>query len=211
MRLELTGNIELYQLEKVVGQALVLWVDKIKKDNPEMEKLFNEQLEDSKLISASLDLQFKLKGQEDWQVLSTDNHEGIPELLVVKAETDEKGKLINDSVEDNDGESLFTDFDVLVATGARLPVKEIEGKYPYYPTVKYCGYRSIDLYKGTYHVEIYKVADEVESNPMQVVVRVYHCVKRGYDTKNVLVSEATFPEDKYADLVRHYLELAEAV
>lgn len=125
MRLEITGKIEETEVERTLGAAIGKWMLKLQSDNAELMDQF-EQLEGAHFTKITADVAFTFAGQTEPQVITTDNHEGIPELLVVTAETDDDGKLIWDSVKDNDGDSLFTEVEAAVAAGLPKEFEEIE-------------------------------------------------------------------------------------
>lgn len=199
MRLEITGNIDADDVQDKIEEAVAVWMEKIETDNPEFAEVL-ERVDAVNASKVSVDLQFKLEDSEDWQVLSTDNHEGIPELLVVKAETDDKGELIWDSVEDNDENSDFTEFEALIASGAKPERTEIKSKYDI-DLDSAGGVTTIFLDENT-AIHIIKLSKEV-------VVQAYDKTPKKGTFRPVLFAEASFPVSEYDKLVAHYKELAE--
>ena len=195
MRLEIKGKIEGFDLEGTLDEALKLWETKIMEDNPEMAAAFTE-IEDVYFTKVTVDIGFKVKGNDDLQVITTDNHEGIPELLVVTAETDDKGNLLWDSVKDNDANSLFTEAEALIATGLSSSRKEIDSNYL---DTEFHAVTRIVIDNAT-TVVIFKTAEET-------------VVQASDTTKSYmsLFAEVAFPLEEYDKLVEHYQQLAEVV
>lgn len=195
MRLEIKGKIAGFDLEGTLEEALELWETKIREDNPEMAAAFTE-IEDVYFTKVTVDIGFKVKGIEDLQVITTDNHEGIPELLVVTAETDDKGELQWSSLRDNDENSLFTEAEALIASGLSSSRKEIVSDY--FDTEFHAVTRIVIDSDTT--VDIFKTAEET--------------VVQASDTTKPYMSlfaEVAFPLEEYDKLVEHYQQLAEVV
>ena len=193
MRLEIKGKIAGINLEATVEEALELWKTKIREDNPEMVAAFTE-IEDVHFTKVTVDIGFKVKGMDELQVITTDNHEGIPELLVVAAETDADGKLLRDSLKDNDENSLFTEAEALIASGMNGSRKEIVSAY--------------------FNTEFHAVTRIVVDSDTAVYIRktVKEAVVQVYDTSKPykpLFAEVAFPLEEYDKLVEHYQQLAE--
>lgn len=197
MRLEIKGRIEADDIQSTVEDAVGVWLKKLENDNPEMKETF-KQVEDLYATSVTVDLTFKMAGVAEPQVLTTDNHEGIPELLVVTAETDDEGNLLWDSVKDNDGDSLFSEAEALIATGLTGRRDEIVSDY-------------LDVIVGT--------EEYIDIDSTTVV----HVFKAGYEAvvqlsdkthkkgtyRPLLFAEVAFPVEEYDNLVTHYRKLAE--
>ena len=194
MRLEIKGKIAPFDMEGTLEDALELWATKIREDNPEMAAAFTE-IEDVYFTKVTVDIGFKVKGIDDLQVITTDNHEGIPELLVVAAETDADGNLLRDSLKDNDENSLFTEAEALIASGLSSSRKEIVSDYL---DTEFHAVTTVVVDSSTV-VEVFKTAEET-------VVQVY-------DTSSLfkLFAEVAFPLEEYDKLVEHYQQLAEVV
>ncbi|WP_368264065.1 hypothetical protein [Enterococcus innesii] len=194
MRLEITGRIDAGNLDYVVGKALEAWFDKLGKDNPAIA----EALEDAEVLASAITIDFLLKpeGADEWQVITTDNHEGIPELLVVKAETDEEGELLLDSVKDNDGDSEFTEIEALIAAGVPSDRKSVA-------TI----YEDAELI----HHELFEFEDiciNILTDPDgQVVVQ---ATEVNWQGDHRLIAETVFAEDQLENIIEHYRELKEA-
>lgn len=194
MRLEITGRIDAGNLDYVVGKALEAWFDKLGKDNPAIA----EALEDAEVLASAITINFLLKpeGADEWQVITTDNHEGIPELLVVKAETDEEGELLLDSVKDNDGDSEFTEIEALIAAGVPSDRKSVA-------TI----YEDAELV----HHELFEFEDiciNILTDPDgQVVVQ---ATEVNWQGDHRLIAETVFAEDQLENIIEHYRELKEA-
>lgn len=194
MRLEITGKIDAGNLDQIVGKALEAWFDKLGKDNPAI----TEALEDADVLASAITIDFLLKpeGEDEWQVITTDNHEGIPELLVVKAETDEEGNLLLESVKDNDGESEFNEIEAMIAAGVPSDRKSV-----------------VTIYEDAelLHHELFDFGDtciNILTDPDgQVVVQATEVNWQG-DTR--LIAETVFPPEKLENIIEHYRELKEA-
>lgn len=195
MRLEIKGKIAGWDLEGTLEEAFELWETKIREDNPEMAAAFTE-VEDVYFTKVTVDIGFKVKGMDDLQVITTDNHEGIPELLVVVAETDADGNLLRDSLKDNDENSLFTEAEALIASGMNGRRREIISDY--LDTVFLAVTRVIIDNATT--VEIFKTAEETVVQASDTT--------RQYKS---LFAEVAFPLEEYDKLVEHYQQLAEVV
>lgn len=195
MRLEIKGKIAGWDLEGTLGEALELWATKIREDNPEMAAAFTE-VEDVYFTKVTVDIGFKVKDMDDLQVITTDNHEDIPELLVVTAETDEEGNLLWDSVKDNDGDSLFSEAEALIASGLNGSRKEIVSDY-----------LGKDFHEVTRIVVDSDTAVYIRKTVKEAVVQVYDTAK----PNKPLFAEVAFPLEEYDKLVEHYQQLAEVV
>lgn len=195
MRLEIKGKIVPLDMEDTLEEAFELWGTKIREDNPEMAAAFTE-IEDVYFTKVTVDIGFKVKGMDDLQVITTDNHEGIPELLVVTAETDDKGNLLWDSVKDNDGDSLFTEAEALIATGLSSSRKEIDSNYL---DTEFHAATSINIDSATV-VDIYRTAEETVVHARDLT-----------EPYKPLFAEVAFPLEEYDKLVEHYQQLAEVV
>lgn len=196
MRLEITGHLDAAEefADTVLDGALTLWVNKIAKDNPDMGGML-EKVEAVDVTSLTAEMRFKLEDNEDWQVITTDNHEGIPELLTVTVETDEQGNLLTDTVSDNDGESNFNELEAMIAKGIS---KE------YTPVIS--AYSEQELYyKASHKIDDYWVYIYTD-NEDKVVVQASEVNWQG-DTR--LIAEVVFPEDQLGSILAHYKELAE--
>lgn len=198
MRLEITGNISALQLQEVVAEAYDKWVEKMIADNPEMDDLMTHA--DAKITGVTVDFQFKPESTTDWQVLTTDNHEGIPEVLVVTAETDDEGNLMWDTVKDNDGDSNFSEVEAIITAGTQgiTDKPEIESVYADKIPVKADVY---SMFNGN-TVNVIKLEDET-------VVQVYVLQDTAKHSEPKLISEVAFPLEAYSELSAHYAELAE--
>lgn len=191
MRLEITGRIAAGSLEQTVGKAFEAWFDKLGKDNPAIK----EALEDADVLASAITVDFLLKpeGSEEWQVITTDNHEGIPELLVVKAETDAKGELLLDSVKDNDGDSEFTEIEALIAQGLPKSKKPIESIYHPSDLIE------IDCFY--FEDEDVLISKTIEGN---AVVQVFTDTE-GNDGLHVdLIAEVEYEAENLQKLMEHY-------
>lgn len=194
MRLEITGRIAAGSLEQTVGKAFEAWFDKLGKDNPTIK----EALEGADVLASAITVDFLLKpeGSEEWQVITTDNHEGIPELLVVKAETDAKGVLLLDSVKDNDGDSEFTEIEALIAQGLPKSKKPIESIYHPSDLIE------IDCFY--FEDEDVLISKTIEGN---AVVQVFTDTE-GNDGLHVdLIAEVEYEAENLQKLMEHYGEL----
>lgn len=194
MRLEITGRVDAGSLEHTVGKALDVWVAKLGKDNPAIA----EALEDADVLASAITVDFLLKpeGSEEWQVITTDNHEGIPELLVVKAETDAKGELLLDSVEDNDGNSGFSEIEALIAQGLPKSQKPIESIY--HPS----DLTEIDCFY--FKDEDVLISKTVEGN---AVVQVFSDTEGNEGLHVDLIAEVEYGAENLQKLLEHYGEL----
>lgn len=194
MRLEITGKIDAGNLDQIVGKALEAWFDKLGKDNPAI----TEALEDADVLASAITIDFLLKpeGEDEWQVITTDNHEGIPELLVVKAETDEEGNLLLESVKDNDGESEFNEIEALIAAGVPSDRKSV-----------------VTIYEDAelIHHELFDFGDIciniLTDSDGQVVVQ---ATEVNWQGDHRLIAETVFPPDQMDKIIDHYEELKEA-
>lgn len=199
MRIEIKGNIDVDCLQETVEEVVGNWLSKLEKENPEMRDQLNN-IQDVKAPELTINLQFLPEGSEEWQVLSTDNHKGIPELLTVTAEVGEDGELIWDSVEDNDENSNFSELEALIAKGITEEEPAIETSYPSIDEGEALESAEIVLNESTV-IEVHKTEEET-------VVRVYKLL----DTADIgykLVTEVAFHPDQFDALVDHYTELAE--
>lgn len=194
MRLEITGKIDAGNLDQIVGKALEAWFDKLGKDNPAI----TEALEDADILASAITIDFLLKpeGEDEWQVITTDNHEGIPELLVVKAETDEEGNLLLESVKDNDGESEFNEIEAMIAAGVPSDRKSV-----------------VTIYEDAelIHHELFDFGDIciniLTDSDGQVVVQ---ATEVNWQGDHRLIAETVFPPDQMDKIIDHYEELKEA-
>ena len=198
MRLEITGNISALQLQEVVAEAYDKWVEKMIADNPDMDDLMTHA--DAKITGITVNFQFKPESTTDWQVLTTDNHEGIPEVLVVTAQTDEAGNLLWDTVKDNDGDSNFSEVEALNTAGTNsiADKPEIQSVYADKQLVNSAVY---SMFNGT-TVNVIQTADET-------VVQAYVLQDTAKHSEPKLISEVAFPLETYSELTAHYAELAE--
>ena len=197
MRLEIKGSFEADDIQSTVEDAVGVWLEKLENDNPEMKETF-KQVENLYATSVTVDLAFKMSGVAEPQVLTTDNHEGIPELLVVTAETDSQGNLLWDSVKDNDGDSLFSEAEALIATGLTGRREEIVSDY-LNAVVMTEEYIDID---STTAVNVAKVGYEA-------VVQLLDKSPKEGTYRPILFAEVAFPVEEYDNLVTHYKKLAE--
>lgn len=194
MRLEITGKIDAGNLDQIVGKALEAWFDKLGKDNPAI----TEALEDADVLASAITIDFLLKpeGEDEWQVITTDNHEGIPELLVVKAETDEEGKLLLESVKDNDGESEFNEIEAMIAAGVPSDRKSV-----------------VTIYEDAelIHHELFDFGDTciniLTDSDGQVVVQ---ATEVNWQGDHRLIAETVFDAEQLENIIEHYRELKEA-
>lgn len=194
MRLEITGKIDAGNLDQIVGKALEAWFDKLGKDNPAI----TEALEDADVLASAITIDFLLKpeGEDEWQVITTDNHEGIPELLVVKAETDEEGNLLLESVKDNDGESEFNEIEALIAAGVPSDRKSV-----------------VTIYEDAelIHHELFDFGDIciniLTDSDGQVVVQ---ATEVNWQGDHRLIAETVFDAEQLENIIEHYRELKEA-
>lgn len=199
MKIEITGHINAVDefARTVLDDALGLWVDKIAADNPDMKEMLDKVV-DVDITELTAVLRFKLEGIEEWQQITTDNHEGIAELLTVKVETDEKGNLLTDTVTDNDGNSDFNEFEALIAAG-------VSGKRKPVATM----YDGVELqWQEEYHFDAQNLEIDILTDPEgQVVVQ---AVEFNEQCDATLVAEAVFPADELEKIKQHYAELEEA-
>lgn len=193
MKVEITGNIAPISLQSTVEKVIDAWYDKLIADNPEMLQAL-QAVEDIRFSAITVDLQFKLSGTEEWQVITTDNHADIPELLTVKAELDDSGNIVG-AVTDNDGNSNYSDFEALIAKGVPAELPTMESQYNQ-DDLKHIQSYSLDNYDA--------VISEDEAG--QVVVQAFTGVE--YSS---LVAEAVFPAYELDNLKAHYRELEDAV
>lgn len=198
MRLEITGSIDPQYLEDTVARAAGAWFNKLAADNPEMAEAIDNM--EIMLSAVTLDLKFKPEGADEWQVITTDNHEGIAELLVVKAETDDDGNLLWDTVRDNDGNSDFNEFDALIARGLPTEQKTVESKYS-----------SDDLLHKEHFIlsDSHWVDISVDAAD-NVVVQAWHQDMEGAMSQT-LIAEVAFPPESLDEVLSHYSELAVSV
>lgn len=196
MKLEITGHIDAAgEMRETFGKALELWADKIAADNPDMKEML-DKVEAVDITELSAVLRFKLEGIEDWQQITTDNHEGIPELLTVKVETDEQGNILTDTVTDNDGDSDFNEIEALIAAGSagkRKPVTTM------YDGISLDWKEEFDF--GDIEIDI---LTDLEG---QVVVQ---AVEFDDEYNDTLIAETVFPADQLEKIIAHYRELKEA-
>lgn len=193
MRLEITGKIDAGNLDQIVGKALEAWFDKLGKDNPAI----TEALEDADILASAITIDFLLKpeGEDEWQVITTDNHEGIPELLVVKAETDEEGNLLLESVKDNDGESEFNEIEAMIAAGVPSDRKSV-----------------VTIYEDAelLHHELFDFGDIciniLTDSDGQVVVQ---ATEVNWQGDHRLIAETVFDAEQLENIIEHYRELKE--
>ncbi|MDT2783180.1 hypothetical protein P7G87_00565 [Enterococcus asini] len=196
MRVEITGHIDADEMQETFGKALELWADKIAADNPDMKEML-DKVEDVDITEMSAVLRFKVEGIADWQVITTDNHAEIPELLTVTVETDEQGNILTDTVKDNDGDSDYSDIEALIAAGLhKQELKPADSIYTAGELTEVAGY-----YIGDYRISI---STDTEG---QVVV---HAEELNWQGDGRLVAETVFPADQLDKIKQHYLELAEA-
>ncbi|MFB8632272.1 hypothetical protein ACFC7B_03795 [Enterococcus gallinarum] len=194
MRLEITGKIDAGNLDQIVGKALEAWFDKLGKDNPAI----TEALEDADVLASAITIDFLLKpeGEDEWQVITTDNHEGIPELLVVKAETDEEGNLLLESVKDNDGESEFNEIEAMIAAGVPSDRKSVVTIYEHAELI---------------HHELFDFGDIciniLTDSDGQVVVQ---ATEVNWQGDHRLIAETVFDAEQLENIIEHYRELKEA-
>lgn len=195
MRLEITGKLDIEELESAVDTSLDVWLKKLEEDNPEMRAML-KKIDDAKISSVTVDMQFKLEDEDEWQVITTDNHEGIPELLVVKAETDEEGNLLLESVKDNDGESEFNEIEALIAAGAPSDRKSV-----------------VTIYEDAelLHHELFDFGDIciniLTDSDGQVVVQ---ATEVNWQGDHRLIAETVFDAEQLENIIEHYRELKEA-
>lgn len=195
MRIEIKGNFPPYRLHEVIEEAVVVWFSKLSTDNPEVADVL-DTVEAVNVTGFTVDLAFKLPEIAEPQVLTTDNHEGIPELLVVTAETDADGNLLWSSLRDNDENSLFTEAEALIASGLSGSRKEIVSDY-----------LDKDFHAVTRIVVDSDTAVYIRKTVKEAVVQVYDTSK----PYKPLFAEVAFPLEEYDKLVEHYQQLAEVV
>lgn len=193
MRIEIKGNIPSFCLQDVIEEAVEAWFTKLSADNPEIAEGLNGA-EAINVTGFTVDLAFKIAGVAEPQVLTTDNHEGIPELLVVTAETDSQGNLLWESVKDNDGDSLFSEAEALIATGLTGRREDIVSDYL---DTEFHKVERVRIDSDTF-VDIMKSQEET-------VVQVYDSAQPYFK----LFAEVAFPVEEYDNLVTHYKKLAE--
>lgn len=75
MRIILEGKFDEIDFETVLGKALDEISLIIKEEEPELDELIKEQCENAFIISASIEMGFKVKGQEELQSLVTEHGE----------------------------------------------------------------------------------------------------------------------------------------
>lgn len=195
MRMEITGQLNPEYFEDAADNTLQLWLKKINKDNPDMATAM-ESVEELQITAMTVDFAFKLKDSDEWQVITTDNHAEIPELLIVKAEVDECGHVVADTLTDNDGNSDFNDIEALITAGLPKQLESAETIYSEGELTEKAGY-----YIGGYRISV--CTDALD----QVVVQAEELNWQG-DSR--LVAETVFPADQLDKIKQHYLELAEA-
>ena len=196
MRLEITGNVDPFNLEDTVTEAVGMWIDKIEQDNPAVGELLLADETEINISAITVDFKFKLAGSEEWQVITTDNHEGIDELLIVKAETDDDGKLLFDSVKDNDGDSEFTEIEALIAQGLPKSKKPIESIY--HPS----DLTEIDCFY--FEDEDVLISKTIEGN---AVVQVFADTEGNEGLHVDLIAEVEYEAENLQKLLEHYGEL----
>ena len=109
MRIIIQGNNRGAKLEDLLCQALMNIYDLIEKDSPELYKDLTDKVERIDSNNIVLDLEFKLKGQDDPVVL-TANHGNDTELLTFIYDVNEEGLLELKKYNNDDAgqDSMFT-------------------------------------------------------------------------------------------------------
>ena len=109
MRIIIQGNNRGAKLEDLLGQALMNIYDLIEKDSPELYKDLTDKVERIDCNNVVVDLEFKLKGQDDPVVL-TANHGNDTELLTFIYDVNEDCSLELKKYNNDDAgqDSMFT-------------------------------------------------------------------------------------------------------
>lgn len=109
MRIILEGKFNDYNLEQILGIASDKAIEIISKEDAELIKTISTDVEDVKIISASIELGFKVRGQEELQSLVTEHGE----VLTFKFTTDGEDVELKGSNKDvpvfNDTDRAYVD------------------------------------------------------------------------------------------------------
>lgn len=109
MRIILEGKFNDYNLEQILGIASDKAIEIISKEDAELIKTISTDVEDVKIISASIELGFKVRGQEELQSLVTEHGE----VLTFKFTTDGEDVELTGSNKDvpvfNDTDRAYVD------------------------------------------------------------------------------------------------------
>lgn len=188
MRVELKGKFyNMQDVEDAITKALTPLFERIKQENP---KLLNA-IEDGFMTDVNLVLNFELEGQPEPTVLTVDHH-GTPEMLVIKAEFDEEGNMIEQS--DNEKESEFTEVEALIAQGLPTEFAAIESKYCSDQLFELEEYQIKDMTVALFHT------GDLSEETGVIVVQ--------YQQDNKLIQEIEVPWSEREKLQLYFQELA---
>lgn len=214
MKLVLTGEMnELdIELQDVVTEAVGQYLDKMKEEQPEQFKFFQDNLEAAYFTEVAVTFGFKLKGQEELQVLTVAPHgEDMPELLVVECPVRPDGTVITEDISDNEEQSLFTEEQAeLVKLGSdisKLDLSKMETVDRKYSEEQYKLVTDINIGNQA-TVNIYTVISEPH------IVSVQYCyaedLQSYYQVKQEVLIDLSTEENSgksVADVVSHYEKL----
>lgn len=132
MKIIISGQTPLKQFDpaKTVNAVHDRYLQKLSEDDPEAYASLTANLESEVVLEFTVNLAYKLRGQDELQLMTTDPlGEGHAEQLVVTAEVDADGKLLFDSIKDNDEESEFSTIEALIAEGLPDKFEQIDSQY----------------------------------------------------------------------------------
>lgn len=189
MRVELKGKFyNMQDVEKALDGAITPVFERIRQ---ETQELFNA-IEDGFMADVNLVFNFELEGQQEPTVLTVDHH-GTPEMLVIKAEFDEEGNMLEQS--DNEEVSEFTEVEALIAQGLPTEFAAIESRYYSDQLFELEEYQIKDMTVALFHT-----GDLSEESGVIVVQ---------YQQDNKLIQEIEVPWREWEKLNLYFQELAE--
>lgn len=190
MRVEVKGKFDgFYEMQESCSKAIQPFFDKLAEDNPEMWTNIAEG--DVCISEASIVLQFQSDKQQEPTVLTVDHH-GTPEMLVIKAEFDEDGNMLEQS--DNEQESEFTEAEALIAQGLPTDFTAVESNYYSDQLFEMDEYQIKDMTVALFHT-----GDLSEESGIVVVQ---------YQQDNKLIQEIEVPWREYEKVQTYFQELA---
>lgn len=188
MRVELKGKFyNAYDVEEALVEAVTPLFEKINQENQE---LFNA-IADGFMTDVNLIFNFELEGQQETTVLTVDHH-GTPEMLVIKAEFDEEGNMLEQS--DNEEVSEFTEVEALIAQGLPTEFTAVESEYFSDQLFELEEYQIKDMTVALFHT------GDLSEETGVIVVQ--------YQQDNKLIQEIEVPWSEREKLQLYFQELA---
>lgn len=119
MKITFTGkNINVDDLVNKLTEVIVTTSERLEK-----ESKGKTVIESTGIVEADFTIKFKVEGMDEPQVLTVEHHKGQPEMYQWIVNMDE------DTIANNELDSMFDDYTVAKAKGEELKFKEIESIY----------------------------------------------------------------------------------